>query len=112
MQEKIQIIYPGGMFGNLLRFLLDRSLPDSKLKTITNPFTEQNNLQSNDETDDDDCNDQCHLNTVQDCYDERNQTVDNGERGGIEAFDDAVEIDHEILEFFGDTFHLLHESRV
>jgi hypothetical protein len=44
MKEKIQILYHGGMFGNLFRFLLDRSLPTSKLKTITDPFTEENNL--------------------------------------------------------------------
>ena len=44
MKLKIQILYHGGMFGNLLRFLLDRSLPTSKLKTITDPFTEENNL--------------------------------------------------------------------
>ena len=44
MQEKIQILYCGGMFGNLFRFLLDRSLPTSKLKTITDPFTKENNL--------------------------------------------------------------------
>ena len=46
MQEKIQIVYHGGMFGNLFRFLLDRSLPDSKLKIlkIIDIFTEKNNL--------------------------------------------------------------------
>lgn len=46
MQTKIQIIYHGGMFGNLFRFLLDRSLPYSKLKTktITDIFTKKNNL--------------------------------------------------------------------
>lgn len=46
MQEKIQILYCGGMFGNLFRFLLDRSLPTSKLKTKTtiDIFTKENNL--------------------------------------------------------------------
>lgn len=46
MHEKIQILYCGGMFGNLFRFLLDRSLPTSKLKTktITDIFTKENNL--------------------------------------------------------------------
>ena len=46
MQGKIQIIYHGGMFGNLFRFLLDRSLPTSKLKTKTtlDIFTKENNL--------------------------------------------------------------------
>lgn len=44
MQTKIQILYHGGMFGNLFRFLLDRSLPDSKLKTRTDIFTKENNL--------------------------------------------------------------------
>lgn len=46
MQAKIQILYHGGMFGNLFRFLLDYSLPDSKLKTrtITDIFTKENNL--------------------------------------------------------------------
>ena len=46
MQTKIQILYHAGTFGNLFRFLLDRSLPDSKLKTktITDIFTKKNNL--------------------------------------------------------------------
>lgn len=46
MHEKIQILYCPGMFGNLFRFLLDRSLPTSKLKTktITDIFTKENNL--------------------------------------------------------------------
>jgi hypothetical protein len=46
MQTKIQILYHGGMFGNLFRFLLDRSLPDSKLKIkkIIDIFTKENNL--------------------------------------------------------------------
>jgi hypothetical protein len=46
MQEKIQILYCPGMFGNLFRFLLDRSLPNSKLKTrtITDIFNKESNL--------------------------------------------------------------------
>ncbi len=46
MKEQIQILYCGGMFGNLFRFLLDRSSPNSKLKTITikDILTEENNL--------------------------------------------------------------------
>ena len=34
----IQIIYHPGLFGNLIRFILDRSLPDSRLKNIKDPF--------------------------------------------------------------------------
>lgn len=43
-KNKIQIIYFPGTFGNLLRFILDRGLPDSKLKDIENPFTKENNV--------------------------------------------------------------------
>ena len=32
------------MFGNLLRFILDRSLPHSNLKNITDPFTQKNDV--------------------------------------------------------------------
>lgn len=32
------------MFGNLLRFILDRSLPSSNLKNITDPFTQEKNV--------------------------------------------------------------------
>ena len=42
--SKIQIIYQGGMFGNLIRFILDRSLPDSNLKNIEDPFTKEKNI--------------------------------------------------------------------
>ena len=42
--SKIQIIYYAGMFGNLMRFILDRSLPDSNLKNIENPFTKEKNI--------------------------------------------------------------------
>jgi hypothetical protein len=41
---KIEIIYMPGSFGNLLRFIIDRSLPDSKLKNIDSPFTKGNNV--------------------------------------------------------------------
>ncbi len=42
--DKIQIIYIPGMFGNLLRFILDRSLPHSNLKDIIDPFTQEKNV--------------------------------------------------------------------
>lgn len=42
--KKIQIIYHGGMFGNLIRFVLDRSLPDTKLKNVVDPFTKEKNV--------------------------------------------------------------------
>jgi hypothetical protein len=47
MKQKInmiQIIYAPGMFGNLLRFILDRSLPSSHLKVVLDPFTQEKNL--------------------------------------------------------------------
>jgi hypothetical protein len=42
--KKIQIIYHAGMFGYLIRFILDRSLLDSKLKNIIDPFTKEKNV--------------------------------------------------------------------
>ena len=32
------------MFGNLIRFVLDRSLPDSRLKNVIDPFTKEKNV--------------------------------------------------------------------
>lgn len=43
-EKNIQIIYHPGMFGNLIRFILDRSLIDTKLKNIDDPFTKEENL--------------------------------------------------------------------
>ena len=42
--SKIQVIYSPGTFGNLLRWLIDCSMPESKLKHIDNPFNEYNRL--------------------------------------------------------------------
>ena len=42
--NNIQILYHPGMFGNLVRFILDRSLPDTKLKHIQDPFTSDKNV--------------------------------------------------------------------
>jgi hypothetical protein len=44
MQTTIQILYTGGMFGNLIRFILDRSLPSSHLKGVLDPFIQEKNL--------------------------------------------------------------------
>ena len=38
VDKQIQVIYHPGTFGKLFRFLLDRSLPNSKTKHIWNPF--------------------------------------------------------------------------
>ena len=47
LNDQIQIIYHPGTFGNLIKFILDRSLPTSKLKKIYNPFTTEGNLHQN-----------------------------------------------------------------
>jgi len=42
-KDTVQILYHPGTFGNLIRFILDRSLPDTKLKLIEYPFDKNEN---------------------------------------------------------------------
>ena len=42
--KKLQIIYHGGMFGNLLRWLIDRFSPDCKFKHINYPWDDNHRV--------------------------------------------------------------------